>query len=109
SSGLADEPTVIVHKRSCTAGWRLAFNEIGEADIDPSIFGIEACLQIVEECRECTHRELAAMSVERLNEATHMGSLEMVRQIDRQRESRDRSLGTLGAVKNGDRETDVVD
>ncbi len=80
--GFSDEGADVVHGRGESRNGGLALDEVGKLDLDVRGFGIEALFEFVEDGGHRVHGELALMLGENLQEATHVGSLEMVRQAD---------------------------
>ena len=77
--GFPDESAKIVHGRGETGDWGLALDEVRKLDLDVGGLSIEPFFEVVKDCRDRAHGELALVLSENLQETTHVGSLEVVR------------------------------
>ncbi len=78
--GIPDEGAEVVHGCGETGDWGLALDEVRKLDLDVCGLGIEAFFQVVKDCRDRAHGELALVLSEDLQEARHVGALEVMRQ-----------------------------
>ena len=70
--------------------------------------GVEPLQQVEQDALDAVHVEDAALRVEHLDEPAHVRPLVMMRQIDRQRNVRDRALRRVRLVPNLDRVTEIL-
>ena len=76
--GFPDECAEVVHGRGETGDRGLALDKVGKLDFDVCRLGIEAFFQVVKDCRDCAHGELALVLSEDLQEARHVGAFEVM-------------------------------
>ena len=107
--GLAVEPALVVHQRLRARRWCGALDEVREADFDARACGVEPGLEVVQERRHRSHRQLAAMLVQHLDEAAHVRAFEVMRQRHRHVERRDRRLSLRATVEDDDRRAQIAD
>src|SRR5437660_690032 len=99
TASLATEDAAVVHQCSGPCHRSLSFDKIRESNFDPSALRFETILQSPQHRRQSPHRHLAAVLVENLQKPTHVGALEVVRQVHRHRDLRDRVLLPLRSVE----------
>lgn len=71
--------------------------------------GIEAAAHPAQDGRNILHMDRSSVLIEHLDEAAHVGALEMVREVDRHRDCCDGVLQFSSAVANDDRMAQVLD
>ena len=76
--GFANKSAEVVHGRGETGDWCLALDEVRKLDLDVCGLGIEAFFQVVKDCRDRAHGELALVLSEDLQEARHVGAFKVV-------------------------------
>ena len=76
--GFPDECAKVVHGCGETGDWGLALDEVRKLDLNVCGLGIEAFFEIVKDCRDRAHGEFALVLSEDLQEARHVGALEVV-------------------------------
>ena len=82
-------------------------DEVGEGHLDVGFLRIKTLFQVVEDGGKRVHGYLALVNRKHLQEPTHVGALEVVGQMDRHRDHRDRREGLALTVQNLDRVTEV--
>jgi hypothetical protein len=61
-----------------TRDWGFALDEVGELDFDVCGLGIEALFEVVKDCRDGAHGEFPLVLGQYLQEARHVGALEVM-------------------------------
>src|SRR5205085_904449 len=82
-TGIPDEPTLIVHQGRRTAGRRRSAHEIRKPHLNSGTLRVEASPQLSQQRGHRAHRKFASVSLEHLNETTHVRALEVVTQTNR--------------------------
>lgn len=76
--GFPDKGAEVVHGRGETGDGGLSLDEVGELDLDVCGLGIEAFFEVLKDCRDRAHGELALVLSEDLQEARHVGAFEVM-------------------------------
>ena len=82
--GFPDECAKVVHGCGETGDWGLALDEVRKLDLDVCGLGIEAFFEVVKDCRDRAHGELALVLSEDLQEARHVGAFKVVGKTHRE-------------------------
>lgn len=86
-----------------------AGDKVGEIDFDVSGLGIQAPLQLVQDCPNRLDGDLPLMCAQYLNEAAHVRAFEMPGQADRHRDCGDSRLRLLLSIQDDDWKGKIAD
>ena len=84
-------------------------DEVGKFEVDVRLVALKPFAQLDQNIADVGGMKDGAMGVERLDEAAHVGSLEMVGKVDRQLHRGDRRLLAVVLVADTDRVAEVLD
>ena len=82
--GFSDKGAEVVHGSGKPGDWGLALDEVRKLDLDVCGLGIEAFFEVVKDCRDRAHGELALVLSEDLQEARHVGAFKVVGKTHRE-------------------------
>ena len=103
------EAAFVVHEGLLAGNRGGALHEVGESDFGMGGFGFEALAHDGEQTGEGLDRDFPAVLVEDFDEATHVGALDLGREVDGETEGGRHLLGLLGPVEDGDGIPEVTD
>ena len=83
--------------------------EIGEAQFDVGLFGVQAGQQLGGNSGNAGNGEFTTMCMQNFDKAAHVSAFVLMRQIDRHVHRGNGVLGHLVAVANAKREADIFD
>ena len=91
---------LVIHKARGAGNRGFLFDEVREIKFEVGGVGLKAFLQGSENGRDAFHVNQTAVFLQNLDEAAHVGALELMRKIDGEGDGGDSVLGRMGPVPN---------
>ena len=96
------EAGLVIHQAGGIGDRGFLFDEVGEIKFEVGGVGLKAFLQGPENGRDAFHVDQTAVFLQNLDEAAHVGALELMGEIDSEGDGGDGVLRRVGPVTNND-------